>query len=340
VAALNGDTVTSNTNVTYFDFEVPVAQWAGNGTVNLGPGAQVQYLYNSSGITAAGASDTTSFAYGPGGVAIGNIASTTANSVTSFRVRSLYPIQATDLIVLELDQGSSGARWFEAGMLRAGPIYQSTSIYGVYFTQINSTDLDVNFGNKGFVSNNAIYAGDGATWTSISTWRWRVRIVQPSSPVGYGLVDTNSSGLQRAYSSMTKIRLNTGNGYGSTSTCIRRFTNTVVNTGSGITYADSSTAGASFTCTEAGIYCFSYDDAFSAGANFGLSLNSSQLTTAINSITASDRLVMATTSAAAGFQCVSVTVALAVGDVVRPHADATTESVAPARVHFTVQRIA
>jgi hypothetical protein len=43
------------------------------------------------------------------------------------------------------------------------------------------------------------------------------------------------------------VRLNTANGYGSTNTAIRRFTNVVTNQGTDITYADSATLGTTFT---------------------------------------------------------------------------------------------
>lgn len=144
----------------------------------------------------------------------------------------------------------------------------------------------------------------------------------------------------RKSSDMAKIRLNTSNGYGSTSSNkIRRFLNAPVNTGTGLTYTDSATDGASFTCTVAGIYSFTYADAFSGVNDLGLSINSSQLTTNIGSITAADRLVHTTTGAADYFGAVSITVALAVNDVVRPHTSGGAASSVTGRVSFTAQRI-
>jgi hypothetical protein len=172
----------------------------------------------------------------------------------------------------------------------------------------------------------------------LNTYQWRVRKAKASTPVGFGLVTANDSGLLRSYTAMTKIRLNTGNGFGSTNTVIRRFTTTVVNTGTGITYADSSTAGSSFTVNEAGIYAISYSDGFSGAAAFGISLNSSQLTTSIASITAADRLCLALTAAADYHANVSITLSLSVGDIIRPHASGS-ESSAPARSQFTIQRV-
>lgn len=74
------------------------------------------------------------------------------------------------------------------------------------------------------------------------------------------------------------IRVNTANGYGSTATAIRRFSNVVVNQGSDITYTDSPTAGASFTINTAGVYAISYCDQFASANTAGLSLNDTNLT--------------------------------------------------------------
>lgn len=116
------------------------------------------------------------------------------------------------------------------------------------------------------------------------------------------------------------VRLNTANGYGSTNTMIRRFTNILLNQGADVTYADSATLGGSFTINKSGVYAFSYSDSFASAQFFGLSLNSAQLTTAINSITAANVLVMGITGGAGSPQTVAATVYLQVGDVVRAHA--------------------
>lgn len=115
------------------------------------------------------------------------------------------------------------------------------------------------------------------------------------------------------------VRVNTANGYGSTNTVIRRFSTIVVNQGSDITYADSATLGASFTINTDGVYAINYTDFFSATGDLGISLNSTQLTTAIGSITAADRLADATTSAANARANAPITLYLPAGSVIRPH---------------------
>lgn len=57
-----------------------------------------------------------------------------------------------------------------------------------------------------------------------------------------------------------RVAVHTGNGYGSTKTKFRRFTTTLHNDGTDITYADSSANGASFTINETGLYYIRYND--------------------------------------------------------------------------------
>jgi hypothetical protein len=138
-------------------------------------------------------------------------------------------------------------------------------------------------------------------------------------------------------SSGSMVRLNTGNGHGSTNTCIRRFTNTVLNQGSDITYADSATLGASFTINASGVYEISYVDNFSVASNLGLTVNSSQLTTAIPSVTIADVLFEVATTAADVKNGCSCAVYLAAGAVVRAHTAGATGGVA--RTFFTITRL-
>lgn len=134
------------------------------------------------------------------------------------------------------------------------------------------------------------------------------------------------------------VRLYTANGYGSTNTVIRRFTTTLESAGSDITYADSATLGATFTIVNSGVYSISYNDSFNAASNFGLSLNSAQLTTAILSLTAANRIANTTTAANNQSALVSLTRYFAAGDVIRAHAEGT--AVGGTNVtQFTIARV-
>jgi len=136
------------------------------------------------------------------------------------------------------------------------------------------------------------------------------------------------------------VRLNTSNGYGSTNTAIRRFTTTVSNQGSDITYADSATLGASFTINTNGVYSISYTELFNAAYSFGISINSTQRTTSIVSITTADRLCMATTFAADSANTIGISLYLPSGSVIRPHTAGSTALVGslPAVAQFTISR--
>jgi hypothetical protein len=135
------------------------------------------------------------------------------------------------------------------------------------------------------------------------------------------------------------IRLNTANGYGSTNTKIRRFTTTVLSQGSDITYADSAANGGSFTINTKGVYAISYSDVFSATGYYGVSVNSSQLTTTIQSITASDIATLdVVQNANTGGSC-SVTLPLNAGDVIRAHTEGTSTGAGFIPL-FTIVRIA
>jgi len=137
------------------------------------------------------------------------------------------------------------------------------------------------------------------------------------------------------------IRVNTSNGFGSTNTAIRRFTNTTSSQGSDITYADSATLGNTFTINTTGVYAISYTDGTgtAGGAAFGISLNSTQLTTNIADITVADRLAYSDSSAANYQINSSWTGYLTSGSVIRAHGTNTTATSGPARVQFTIVRV-
>jgi len=139
---------------------------------------------------------------------------------------------------------------------------------------------------------------------------------------------------------LSEVVVHTGNGHGSTNTAIRRFTTTQRNVGKSITYADSATNGASFTINENGIYAMSYSDSYSAGeVDFGISVNSSQLTTEIWGITAADVVVYGEQVTANRFGTVAATRYFKAGDVVRPHTNKV-PNVTTSLVKFTIKRIA
>lgn len=118
--------------------------------------------------------------------------------------------------------------------------------------------------------------------------------------------------------------LNTYGGYGGTDTKIPYFTTAVTNTlGSAATLVNDSTNGCKVTIAKKGIWAVTYTFEAGAAMRFGLSLNSAQLTTDINSITASARRGLSFLDVSGDSAVVAWTALLDIGDVVRPHNDGT-----------------
>lgn len=306
---------------------MPITEFAG-GSVIMGTGAQCRFY----------ADDGTSDVFGDAGALVPNVA---FGAGATSRDITMSAAQSFRSYYVEINYRGNG--WCKASDIfpyATGHNNNAGNTVGVQGVWTSSTNFRVSFGNRGTAVNTSLTDNGVSAWASEFTAGTRFRLVEAApGTIGIERVSQSQNGLQRAYSTLAKIRLNTGNGHGSTNNKIRRFTNPVVNTGSGITYADSATLGATFTVTEDGVYTFTYVDVFSGASNFGISLNSSQLTTGISSITAADALVMGATSGATASYCVTVTLALVAGDVIRPHTDGGAESIAPNRASFTVQRV-
>lgn len=133
----------------------------------------------------------------------------------------------------------------------------------------------------------------------------------------------------------------TGNGRGTTATVIRRLTNTTnIGSGSAVTHATSAANGSTFTINEDGLYYLEYSDGDSASLMIqGFSINSSQLTTSILTITAANRLQVNRIEATGSAMTLSILRRLRVGDVVRPHLNSATVGDATTLCTITIRRI-
>jgi len=173
-----------------------------------------------------------------------------------------------------------------------------------------------------------------------------------SGTTGVSLCDANSvptAAIQdlavtpsktQAGSLPSMVRLDTANGRGSTNTMIPRFTNIVTYQGTDITYADSATLGASFTINTDGVYAINYNANATVNFDFGISLNSAQLSTGIASITNSNRLCLSTGLANYNGAITSITVFLPASSVVRPHLGAAITTFSASMHNFTITRVA
>ena len=117
------------------------------------------------------------------------------------------------------------------------------------------------------------------------------------------------------------VYLQNANGRGSTNTAIPRFSTAITNVGTAITYADSATLGASFTINDTGLYEIAFGGVNDATLAIGISLNSTQLTTNILTITNTDRLALIYTANTFSSGQVSAAMRLTAADVIRAHTD-------------------
>lgn len=120
--------------------------------------------------------------------------------------------------------------------------------------------------------------------------------------------------------SRSQFLANTSNGYGSTATKIRRWTNRTT-VGTAITCADSATNGEVCTVNEDGVYSIEYHDQSSGTMTMGLSLNSSADTTNIQSIAVANRICLTFAGTATGAISCTWTGILKNGDSIKFHSD-------------------
>lgn len=172
-------------------------------------------------------------------------------------------------------------------------------------------------------SNKAIVAGEGAETidglASVYLPRYGNFITVTAESTFWRIVDEAIT---------AQLRLNSYAGYGGTDTRIVRFTNLVENTGNMFTENhtsgyNSTAEGLSITVNRQGKYFFAYSHNNGVGGylNYGLSIDSTQLTTNIQSILAARRLAMGSPANTYN-DSVSITIDLQRGQVVRFHADA------------------
>lgn len=164
----------------------PIANWSSN--VTMADRAVEEYASNFSTTVT---SDTLSFAYGSNGSATPSGVAAAGFSKT---VRFNTPIQATDLLVLEVQR--SGQQWAPLAAQDGGAglmpyVIQNGAIYGmgINFQSISGTDVQVQFGRYFYA--NSTYGAAGSDWSSLANFRWRVRKVSSGAAVGYPVDRTN-----------------------------------------------------------------------------------------------------------------------------------------------------
>lgn len=165
-----------------------------------------------------------------------------------------------------------------------------------------------------------------------------VIIVRAVSTTQFRLTRQRYDGRPQAEIKDNIVTVHTGNGHGSTNTKIRRYTTTMTNTGTAITYADSAANGASFTVNENGLYQVYMQEKGGSSGNAGASLNSSELTVDIQTIAIATRIFLFGYS---GVVSPATRIILcSAGDVIRPHTNAASNISITNEALFSVRKLA
>ena len=176
---------------------LPIAEWAGNGTVNLGAGAQVEYVSSTNGTwdAAAAAGNTV---YGPSGSPISGALAANRDKVVQWQ----YPLQEGQVPIIQYRIAGT-TQWVDQAQTIWAFNTQGafTVAFGAYISAQTATTSTVSFYR--YPANGTTYGSATGTpnWDSSRYDAWRVVKANPSSPVGFGLAGTDgSSGLVAPYS--------------------------------------------------------------------------------------------------------------------------------------------
>jgi len=187
----NASGMVSTSDVIAISALIPIAEWSSN--VTMANRAVEEFASNSS--TATTGNNTTSFAYGSEGSLFYSL---TAEGKR--RVRFTTPILSTDVITIEVRNGTTG-KWtpIQEALYKHGlGIYtiQNGVKYGIGrdVSYINDTDIDIAFGTYAYP--NGTYGAAGAAWSTISSqsYYWRVRKVSGGAVVGFPVSTRNIVG--------------------------------------------------------------------------------------------------------------------------------------------------
>jgi hypothetical protein len=178
------------------DVCIPIAEWAGSGTVNLAQN-DVEWAYNSD-TAATTDTGTANFGYGPSGVSI--ISSTPVGGTQiSKRVRFQSPIQVGDRLELELWNGYSWGSVSVSVSTSSGLLIESLRFDGTNYIGIGGIQGVSGAPNDVYVTIGKYSAGATQPWSTVSTSKWRVRKTSAGAAVSFGQVAENSAGLFPAY---------------------------------------------------------------------------------------------------------------------------------------------
>jgi hypothetical protein len=301
----------------------PSAPASGNQIVYAKSDGKIYTQTSSSGETVVG-----------GGLEIVNLTITTGSITTPLAIGKHYVIDMTGANgnkSTTLPAAASGSN-IRVTVL-AHTSYKVTLIAAtspdqdyIYYDGTQYTDLDIPAASK---SGQALWmelCGKDAT-------DWVVEdATTPLSGTFSGSLTVTGDFSFQGYS---HIALTTANGFGSTNTKIRKYTNSSV-TGSAMSYTSNSTNGDSITINTSGLYSIYVMDGRNDNTEtWGLSKNSNELTTSLVSITETHKLAVNTISAASTTTDLSWTGPLTAGDVIRAHSAGALNATTTARLLIT-----
>jgi hypothetical protein len=189
------DAAPSGTNARslYLELLLPIAEWAGSGTVNVGQN-DMQFLSH----------DGTNVTYGADGQLVPNIA---VGSATTYDFS--FGNVSSDTYILEIWRLGFG--WSPAHMLYPRQ-FAGAKTYGIANYWTSATALRVKFEDGGSQCDGATYASNSATsWASLNAlnYKWRLRRIQAGNAVGFGKATPDSSGLVTSFAPTVKSRVKT-----------------------------------------------------------------------------------------------------------------------------------
>ena len=172
---------------------LPVSEWAGQGTLNVGDN-DVEYAATNGTWDAADSSTT----YGPGGSAIGGALTSTRDKTVTWQ----SPIQPSDTIHFQFS--NDGVQWSDASTAVINGIVQSSGSYNSGGNKVAGAELRVGTSTTSVVRfrQYATQANDDSPltdWPSSNAY-WRLVKTKAGAAVGFGAATATQAGLLQAES--------------------------------------------------------------------------------------------------------------------------------------------
>lgn len=258
-----------------------------------------------------------------GGVVYREVTTTLSSVITSGSTIGFFAAKAERLHIFAID---------DAGTVRIAFSGSNT------FSEADLHTTTAEGGAGGADSKTTLYAD--AVYTNVAIRYLGYAVLTEATP---GTHTSSPSkivvGTPSRISQTSSVVVDTGNGHGSTDNKIRRFTNSTTK-GTAITHATSAANGDTFTINEDGMYAIIYTDIYSGNANYmGISINSNQLTTIIESITAANVAVIGSSVAANRPGTVTLIKRFSVGDILRAHDEGNMDSTSAVTSKLIIEKI-